>query len=203
MSVPRAVRAALLAMVLLAALPLVAAAHSELDSSTPADGAVVAVAPAEISGEFTEAVDPGRSSMELRGPDGASIARGGVPDGGPPTRMTIPGLPPLAPGTYTVRWTTVTADDDGVERGTFTFTVAEPTPALPTAAPTPTPAAPTASPSTASPTPLPSLSPGPTPSPTPEPDAAPAAGIADLLIPLGVLAAVLAGGAAWLLRRRR
>lgn len=192
----RAARAALLAMVMLAALPAAVAAHSELDSSTPADGAVVAVAPTEITGEFTEPVDAGRSSMELRGPDGASIARGGVPDGGPPTRMTIPGLPPLAPGTYTVRWTTVTADDDGVERGTFAFTVAEPTPAPPT----PTPA-PTGSP--AGPTALPSLSPAPTPSPTPAPDAAPAAGLADLLVPLAVLAAVLAGGAAWLLRRRR
>ena len=63
--------------------------------------------------------------MELRGPDGAQIASGGVPAGGPPTRMTIAGSRRWPPGVYEVRWTTVTADDDGVERGTFTFTVAE------------------------------------------------------------------------------
>ena len=38
--------------------------------------------------------------------------------------------PDAGPGVYEVRWTTVTADDDGVERGTFTFTVAAADPSL-------------------------------------------------------------------------
>jgi copper transport protein len=130
------------AMALLLTLPALALAagvalgHSELESSTPADGAVLAVAPAEIGGDFTEAVDPARSTMELRGPDGAVLAKGGVPDGGPATRMTIAGLPALAPGEYEVRWSTVTPDDSGVERGTFALSVAAATP-LPSDAPAP------------------------------------------------------------------
>jgi len=197
-------------MALLLTLPALAPAagvalgHSELESSTPADGAVLAAAPAEISGAFSEAVDPARSAMELRGPDGAVLAKGGVPDGGPATRMTIAGLPALAPGAYEVRWTTVTPDDDGVERGTFAFRVAEasppPTPSTTptspsTAAPAATSEAPTAGPTTPTATPLPSDAPAPDPAPNPA--------VGDLLLPLAVLAAVLVGGGAWLARRRR
>jgi len=195
MTVARGALAALLAALVVAALPAAVAAHSELESSSPAAGDVVVGGPTEITGEFTEPVDPSRSSMELRGPDGAWIARGGVPEGGPATRMTIAGLPLLAPGRYTVRWTTVTADDDGVERGTFRFTVEAATPEPespePTSAPTPPPA------------PGATSTPPPAPTPAPQPDPAPAAGIADVLVALAVLAVVLGGGVAWVARRRR
>jgi methionine-rich copper-binding protein CopC len=191
----RAARAAFLALGLLAVLPTVALAHSELESSTPAEGAILAATPTEIRGEFSEPLDPARSSLELRGPDGAVVARGGVPDGGPATRMTITDLPALPPGPYVVRWTTVTPDDEGVERGTFTFSVEASPSASPTApASAPASLAPAASSSTAS-TAAPSASPAPAPAPAP-------AGGGDLLIPLVVLGAVLVGGVAWLLRRR-
>ncbi len=206
MTLPRGVLAALLAAAVLAALPAAAAAHSELASSSPARGEILAAAPAVITGEFTAPVDAARSSMELRGPDGATIARGGVPEGGPPTRMTIAGVPPLAPGRYTVRWTTVTPDDDGVERGTFRFTVAAATPAPPTAAPTPTPAATLGATPGSAPTPgaIPAATPTEAPAPTGAPDQMPTApGAADVLIPLVVLAVVLGGGVAWAVRRRR
>jgi hypothetical protein len=184
----RGATAALAALLLVALVPATAAAHSELVTSDPAAGSTLAAPPVEIIGDFSESIDPARSTMELRGPDGAPIAKGGVPAGGPDTRMAITGLPALAPGRYEVRWTTVTADDNGVERGTFTFTVAEASSSAATVAPTP----------------------GPTSaaivSPTPAPTAAPAGGApsgGDLLIPLAVLVVVLAGGAIWLLRRRR
>ncbi len=202
--VPRAAIAALLSAGLLVALPATTVGHSELVRSTPADGDVLAVAPTEIIGRFSEPVDPDRSSMELRGPDGSRVARGGVPDGGPLTSMAITGLPPLSPGRYEVRWTTRTPDDGGIERGRFSFTVAEPTPAPPTATPAPT--------STATPVATPSPSPTATPTATPAaasptvapgPDPGPTAGVVDVLIPLGVLVLVLAGGAAWLVVRRR
>ena len=41
-------------------------------------------------------------------------------------------LPALPPGEYTVRWQTVTAEDNGVEHGTFTFTVAADATSAPT-----------------------------------------------------------------------
>lgn len=179
-----------LALVMVAILASPVAAHSELATSMPADGAVVTGSPAEVVGDFTEAVDPARSSMELRGPDGASIAVGGVPEGGPATRMTI-ALPPLASGTYEVRWTTVTPDDAGVERGTFSFVVEAATPApTATAAPGATPDRATAAPTMA-----------PTPAPAPG-DGTAAGGLGDLLVPLVALGVVLALGAAWILRRR-
>jgi methionine-rich copper-binding protein CopC len=207
MSRPRVVLAAFLAAALLAALPAAVAAHSELASSAPAADEVVVGTPTEIIGEFTEPVDPGRSSMELRGPDGERIARGGVPEDGQRTRMTITGFGPLEPGRYVVRWTTVTADDDGVERGTFRFTVEAATPAPPTPEPTAT--------ATSAPEPGQSSSPAPTEAPptsaatspastpAPVPDPAPAGSTADLLIPLAVLAVVLGAGVAWVIRRRR
>jgi hypothetical protein len=198
----RAVLAALLTLLALVLAPGVALAHAELESSSPADGAVLAVAPAEITGDFSAAVDPARSSMELRGPDGAVLATGGVPGDGPATRMTIAGLPELAPGAYEVRWTTVTADDNGVERGTFAFAVAaatpspSPSPSLsPTAATTGTSEAPTVAPPTPTATPVQT---DPTAS-APPPDAA----TGDLLLPLAVLGAILLGGGAWLALRRR
>ncbi len=174
----------LCALVALAIVPGIAVAHSELESSDPAAGATLSVSPTEIRGDFSEEVDPARSTMELRGPDDSRVATGGVPADGPPTRMVITALPTLAPGAYEVRWTTVTADDDGVERGTFSFTVGEAAAAAPTA--------PTA---VASATPASSTAPSPAP--------APAAGMGDLLLPIVVLVAVLVGGAIVLLRRRR
>lgn len=196
----RAVLAALLTLLALVLAPGVALGHAELESSSPADGAVLAVAPAEITGDFSEAVDPARSSMELRGPDGAVLATGGVPGDGPPTRMMIAGLPELARGAYEVRWTTVTPDDNGVERGTFAFTVAA---ATPSPSPSPSPAAatagtseaPTVAPATPIATPVPT---DPTAS-APPPDAA----TGDFLLPLAVLVAILVGGGAWLALRRR
>jgi len=197
-----AATAALLVLLALALAPGVALGHADLESSSPADGAVLAVAPAEITGDFSEAVDPARSSMELRGPDGDVLATGGVPGDGSATRMTIAGLPELAPGAYEVRWTTVTADDNGVERGTFAFTVAAATPSpspspspSPTAATTGTSEAPTVAPATPIATPVPT---DPTAS-APPPDAA----TGDLLLPLAVLVAILLGGGAWLALRRR
>ncbi len=192
MRTTRAAAAALLALFSVALLAGVARAHSELVSSTPPDGAVLAAPPTQITGDFSEAVDPGRSTMELRGPDGAQIAVGKVPDGGEPTRIVIGDLPDLVPGAYEVRWTTVTPDDNGLERGTFAFTVAA-------AAPTATAPGPTAAPSTA-PAGTPSAAPASSAGPTP--GQSPATGARDLLIPLVVLGAVLVAGGAWVLRRR-
>jgi LPXTG-motif cell wall-anchored protein len=179
-------------------LPGVVVAHSELETSDPVDGATLTTPPATITGIFTEGVDPARSSLELRGPDGTRIATGGVPADGPATRMTIPDLPDLAPGTYEVRWTTITADDDGVERGTFSFTVEEATPG-PALTPPPAAASPRTSavPGSAAPamTPAPAASPAPAPGPE--------LGATDVLIPILALGVVLLGGAALFLRRRR
>jgi methionine-rich copper-binding protein CopC len=199
--------AALLAFAAGGLVPGAALAHAELEASSPAAGAVLATPPVEVSGDFSQAVDAARSSMELRGPGGAVLARGGVPAAGPLTRMVIADLPILGNGEYEVRWTTVTADDDGVERGTFTFTVAAPTAPPTPEPPVPTPEPPaTSSPAPGTPAPTAAATSSPaavTPAPTTAPTPGPGAGPADLLLPLAALAVLLAAGGAWLARRRR
>jgi hypothetical protein len=120
--------------------PAAILAHSALESADPAANSTITESPTLIVGNFTEKIDPARSSMELRGPDGSVIAKGGVAPGDPEAvQMTITPPAPLAVGTYEVRWTTVTPDDNGIERGTYTITIAA-------AATAPaTPVAPTAS----------------------------------------------------------
>jgi len=199
---------ALLVAVLLAAAlpPPTVLGHSELVTSSPADGDVLDSSPAEITADFSEEVDVAKSSLELLGPDGGRIAVGKVPDGAAPTRMVIAGLPQLEPATYEVRWTTVTVDDNGVERGTFHFAIAAASPspaatataaAAPSAAATPTPTPGSTPPAS------PAASGGVSPAPTAAPGEPAAGGSADLLVPLVLLVIVVVGGAAWLLRRRR
>ena len=62
--------------------------------------------------------------MHLLGPGGATLAANGPPTGPTAESMTISGFGVLAAGSYSVQWTTITPDDNGIERGTFSFTVA-------------------------------------------------------------------------------
>ena len=144
MSLVRRLAAIAAALALVALMPAAVLGHSELEQADPAPGATISEAPTLIIADFTEAIDPVRSTMELRGPDGAVAATGGVAPGDPErVQMTI--VPPaLGPGTYEVRWTTVTPADNGILRGTYTFTIAV---AAASASPVPT-SAPSATPST-------------------------------------------------------
>src|SRR6187431_627938 len=126
-----------LALGLLLVLPAIATAHADLDVPTPADGSTVEGQPAEVSGTFTQDINPDGSSLQLRDANGTVVAEGGV-DPSDPRRMAITDLPELAPGVYEVRWTTISAEDDELDRDTWSFTVVaapSPTPS-PTAAPT-------------------------------------------------------------------
>jgi methionine-rich copper-binding protein CopC len=192
-------RAALAAALLFFILPLTVAAHAELESASPADGSTVEGTPDQIVLVFSEAVDAGRSSLELRSAADAVVATG-APDPADPTRMVLE-PPELDPGAYTIRWTSVAADGH-VERGTVAFTVTTPPPTpTPTPTRTPTPA-PSATPApTASPTPTPAAASSPTPAPS-APPAEPTAGTGDVLIPILAGVVLLGGFGAFLLRRR-
>lgn len=188
-----------MAMLLLAVLPSAAAAHAELETSSPAGGATV-TSPFDgpIVLDFSAALADG-SRAELIGPSGPIATEIVV---GPGATMTITPAGPLEPGTYEVRWTSV-AEDTDVARGTFSFTVEaapEPTPTpTPEASATaaPTPAATTAAPASASPGAESSASPSPSPA---EPGTA--ASSTDVLIPIVVVVLVAAAGAAYFLTRR-
>ena len=177
-------------------VPAIAVGHAELDVPTPKDGATVEGTPPEVSGTYVQKINPDGSSLVLRDSSDKVVARGG-PDPDDVKRMVITDLPELAPGKYTVQWTTVSAEDGELARGTWSFTIV-----APVATPTPTPTA-TASASaaaTSSPTPEPTVAPTPPPSAAPT-DQGNTSG-SDVIMPIIIgLALVLA--AAWFLLSRR
>jgi methionine-rich copper-binding protein CopC len=181
--------------------PATVLAHAELDTSAPADGETVTGSPPTIEATYTETLDPDGSSLVLVDATGADIATGGVATTEPTKEMSITELPELAPGEYTVKSTTKSADDGDVDRTTWSFTVvAAPTP---TPKPAPTPAG-APSPSTA-PTPSPSaIAPSPSlATPTPSADTGDAAGnSSDALLPIIAGLAIVVVAAVLLLRRR-
>jgi methionine-rich copper-binding protein CopC len=173
-------------------VPGVALGHAALDTATPGPGDEVVGSPEEIVATFTQDLDMSRTAMTVRDASDTIVADGPVLGDGP--RELRLALPELAPGEYEVRWTSFSAEDSELERGTYSFTVlAAPSPTL-----APTPAAtddPTTAPATAAPATL---------GPTPVASAAPASpddGVAALL-PIGIGAVVLIALGAWLMRRR-
>ena len=95
---------------------------------TPANGSTVTAAPTEIVATFTEPLDPSKSSIVVLNASGAQIASGGQVDAADAKKMTL-ALPPLEAGTYQVRWTSDSAQDGDLDRGTTGFTYAPaPTP---------------------------------------------------------------------------
>lgn len=177
-------------------LPGAVLGHAELATSDPADGATISDPPTEIVQTYTQNLDPGRSALVLVDAAGAEIARGGVEPGDDERTMRITDPPALAPGAYTIRWTTFSTEDNELHRGETTFTLLFPSP-TPRPTPSPEPSA----------TPAPTASPSPSPSPSPAPsssaDPGSTSGSADVLIPIvaGIVIVALLG--AWLLRGRR
>lgn len=111
-----------------------AAAHSDLASSTPADGAQLARPPATVTLRFTDDIEPRFATVTLSAGTGEPAPL--------PTRVdgsTLTAEPPTdtAPGAWRVAYRVV-SDDGHPISGVLTFTVATPatTPTPPTAAPT-------------------------------------------------------------------
>jgi copper resistance protein C len=175
-------------------LPTAVAAHAELQTATPKDGATVEGSPPEISGTYSEPMTKSGSSLVLLGPDGKQVATGGV-DPANNKRMAIDPVPDLAPGSYTVKSTTKSATDGDIDRKEWSFTVVP----APTATPTPTLEPSAAAPPSATPTPVAP------PSPSPAPSAAgggTSSGGSDVILPIIAALAIVAIGGALLLGRR-
>ncbi|MCJ7712790.1 MAG: copper resistance protein CopC, partial [Chloroflexi bacterium] len=172
-------------------------AHADLVESSPKDGAVLETPPTKVTLTFSEALDAGKSSFKLLGPDG-TVGTGRVTVANAKV-MALDELT-LATGAYEVRWTAASPDGHLI-RGTLAFTVAEPTP-------TPaTPAAPATPVPTADPTPGPATPEPPAPetaAPTPADDAAPAAApTIEVLIPIAAGLIIVVGIGVLVLRRSR
>ena len=180
-------------------LPAAANAHSELDKPTPADKSTVTTPVTQVSGTFTEGMKQDGSKLLVKDSSGRTVAQGGV-DPANDKLMTASPAAPLVNGAYTVEWTTISADDGDIARGTWTFTVA----IVATPSPTGTPAATPSASATAGPTPTPVPTPvsSPAPSPSPSGGSDTSGGGSDVILPIIVALIVLGAGAAYLLTRR-
>ncbi len=102
-----------------------ALAHAKFVSSTPADGARTTPGLREIVLTFSEELSLDQSSAQVLTSSGAVLA--GVTaqvDKADRMKITVQ-TPPLESGSYTVKWTAVTEDDNASTFGSFTFSVAD------------------------------------------------------------------------------
>jgi len=103
-------------------LPAVPAyAHASLDRANPRVGSTVSSPPRTISLWFTEKIEPGLSTIEVRNAAGARVDQGRAHGGGNVLQV---GLKPLPPGTYQVHWRVLSVDTHKTE-GTFNFQVGQ------------------------------------------------------------------------------
>lgn len=110
-----------LAAVLAGALP--ALAHAALVSTSPADGAVLTKAPAQVTLRFDEGVNAQAGSIKVYSPDGRRVDAGTVPhgtDGGATVTARLRGG--LGHGTYIAGWRVV-SDDSHPVSGAFAFSI--------------------------------------------------------------------------------
>lgn len=114
------------AMTISGALPSPVAAHAELVSATPADGAEVASPPRDLRLVFSEAPRPESVSVRLFDRRGTEVALGPPAAGPYPTTIVVPIPTELSPGPYTVVWSVVSSDDEHPAANEFVFGVGEP-----------------------------------------------------------------------------
>src|SRR4051794_5903365 len=129
----RGVLAGLLAAVFGLLLASPASAHAELVASTPANGARLAQAPAEVEMRFTESVNLIPGGIRLVDDAGETVPASAPAVSGHTVTWRMPG--DLAEGSYVVSWRVVSSDGHPVA-GAFSFGVG--TPALAVAGNTPT-----------------------------------------------------------------
>jgi methionine-rich copper-binding protein CopC len=95
-------------------------AHARLQSSTPANDAHLTEAPKSLLLNFSEAAQ--LAVLKVLG-DGKEFPVALDKTAKPSQTFTVT-LPALVPGSYTVQWTALAADDGHVTKGTFKFTIA-------------------------------------------------------------------------------
>ncbi|WP_406498571.1 copper resistance protein CopC [Streptomyces sp. NBC_01604] len=123
----RAVRTAARALVVPAALAALAAApraaaHTELDISSPGANAELAGLPPRVTLTFSDAMTQKYAKVAVTSPDGTSAASGEPQVSGKTVTLALD--PTSRAGRYTVGYRVVSADGHPVS-GSYTFTVAE------------------------------------------------------------------------------
>jgi copper transport protein len=124
--------ALLLALSLFLLLPGNSQAHAILLRSDPAQGAVLTTAPSQVNLWFTEDLSPGTSTATVINSAQHRLDLNNAHISSSDTHeMDVSLQPLLAPGTYSVQWTTQSADDGYVLHGSFLFSVTEPNGTVP------------------------------------------------------------------------
>ncbi|HKS48722.1 MAG TPA: copper resistance CopC family protein [Amycolatopsis sp.] len=102
------------------AAPFPALAHTELDSSDPAEGASLAAAPTQVRLKFAEAVTLPADPILVTGPGGAKWTVGKASTAGPVVSAPVEATGPAGP--YVLDYTVISDDGDQV-KGTVHFTL--------------------------------------------------------------------------------
>lgn len=110
------------ACVLLGATSTPVWAHARPQTTTPPIGARLDLAPDQIAINYDDPIDPTLSSIALFDASGAAVGSTGLP-GRANNQAAIAPHEPLAPGPYTVAWTSLDATDGDQAQGFFTFVV--------------------------------------------------------------------------------
>lgn len=111
------------AVLLFTAAATAAALHARLVKAEPAIDGTVSEAPTAVRLWFNEPPDPKLSSGALLREDQSEIVKFKFASTDDPLSITSPIGSSLEPGTYLVRWRTVSKDGHGI-RGTYRFTYA-------------------------------------------------------------------------------
>lgn len=104
--------------------PGAAGAHARLLSTTPANGASLESAPAQLVLRFSDAVEVVSETIRVLDAEGAPVALGTVEQTSE-TQVVAEPAGPLPAGTYVVAWRAISADSHPL-RGVFVFAVGEP-----------------------------------------------------------------------------
>lgn len=97
-------------------------AHAFLQSATPAVGAILPAAPTQVTIEYTEAIEPRFSAIQVEDAAGGHMEAGAAKAAPGDARHLTVGLKPLKSGAYKVTWH-VTAQDTHRTEGSYSFTV--------------------------------------------------------------------------------
>lgn len=100
--------------------------HAKLLSAEPAPGSTVKAPPRVVRARFSEELDAKRSAISVWDGRGRRVddGKGGVDLQDMDRKTMMATLKTPGPGSYTVKWKAVSADDAFVVQGSFGFTVA-------------------------------------------------------------------------------
>lgn len=97
-------------------------AHAHLESSVPADKAVIKTAPTELDLTFSEELNPKFTGVTVTGPDRKAVKTGEAMLMDDDQMLMVPISDTLPAGIYTVEWHALSADGHK-SKGKYSFTV--------------------------------------------------------------------------------